>query len=187
LVRSDSDLVRQCLAGDNSAYDELVEKYQKQLYNFCYRMLGNSEDAGDAVQEAFVKAFYALGGFRLGASFGPWLHRIAYNLCVDKQRARGRTSSLSLEEEAEVGREPADNGVSPSQAAEISELGDDLREAIAELPPRYQAVIIMKHFEQLDVKEISTALRIPEGTVKASLHRARHMLRKKLAHLEATV
>ena len=187
LVCSEADLVRACLAGDNSSYDELVRRHQKLLYNFCYRMLGNGEDAGDAVQEAFVRAYRALGRFRQGSPFGPWLYRIAHNVCIDKQRARSRAACASLEEQGENGWEPMDEGASPHDQAENGELGDTLQEAISELPPKYRSVIVMKHFQQMDIKEISATLRIPEGTVKANLHRARHLLRRKLAYLEAIV
>ena len=183
--QSDADLVRMCLAGDNSAYDELVRRHQRLLYNFCYRMLGSGEDASDVVQEAFVKAYRALPCFRLDAPFGPWVHRIAHNLCIDRHRALKKAGCLSIEEVSEAGSEPADETISPPEIAEMDELGGTLRGAIAQLPPKYRAVVVMRHFEGLDIKEISAALRIPEGTVKASLHRARRMLREKLAHLEA--
>ena len=185
--RSDGELVRLCLAGDNSAYDELVGRHQKLLYNYCYRMLGNADDASDVVQEAFVNAYRALARFRIDASFGAWLHRIAHNLCVDKHRARGRAGHCSIDDACDAGCEPADDDMSPPELAQLSELGETLQKAIMELPPKYRSVVIMRHFQGMSIREISEALKIPEGTVKANLHRARSILRGKLSYLEATV
>lgn len=187
LELSDVALVQACLTGDNSAYDELVARYQKRVYNYCYRMLGNAEDASDAVQETFLRAYVALSGFRLGARLEPWLYRIAHNVCVDMLRARCRVNHASVEEETQAGREPVDNGTSVIEKAEHGDLADMLQSAISDLPDMYRAVIVMKHFMQMDVKDISIALGIPQGTVKARLHRARRILRKKLAYLEGVL
>src|ERR1051326_1727322 len=111
---TDGALVQRTLRGDTEAYDCLVRKYQRQVYNLTYRMLGNSEDAGDLVQETFIRAYGALSSFRLDASFLTWLYKIASNLCIDQMGSRKSKGALSLDFEIEEGREPmADRSFAP--------------------------------------------------------------------------
>ena len=88
MEQTDADLVRQTLSGNTSAYNGLVQRYQRQVYNLAYRMLGNAEDAGDLVQDTFLRAYGALSSFRQDASFLTWLYKIASNLCIDQLRSR---------------------------------------------------------------------------------------------------
>src|SRR5439155_24136220 len=106
MEQTDALLVQRTLAGETEAYDTLVQRYQRQVYNLAYRMLGNSEDAGDLVQETFIRAFGALHSFRQDASFLTWLYKITSNLCIDHMRSRKSKSALSLDLELEEGREP---------------------------------------------------------------------------------
>src|SRR5207248_10859763 len=104
---TDADLVRRTLSGKTEAYNGLVQRYQRQVYNLAYRMLGNAEDAGDLVQDTFLRAYGALASFRQDASFLTWLYKIASNLCIDQLRSRKAKGALSLEVELEEGRGPA--------------------------------------------------------------------------------
>ena len=104
---NDAELVRLTLCGNTAAYNGLVLRYQRPVYNLAYRMLGNAEDAGDLVQETFLRAYGALASFRQDASFLTWLYKIASNLCIDQLRSRKSKSALSLNVELEEGREPA--------------------------------------------------------------------------------
>lgn len=177
---SDADLINQCLRGDNAGFDLLVRKYQKQVYHQCFGMLGNAEDASDAVQDAFVKAYHALAGFRKDASFLSWIMRIANNACVDLWRRKGRRNVLSLDDD--------DGGLTDLPSAELDPettiLGAESRrlvqDALSRMPERHRSTLAMFYFGGMSVREIGQTLGRPEGTIKSDLHFAREMLRRKL-------
>ena len=177
---SDADLIKQCLLGDNAGFDALVRKYQKQVYHFCFGMVGNADDASDAAQDAFVKAYHALANFREDASFLSWIMRIANNACVDLWRRRGRRNAVSLDDE--------DSGLNdiPSDALdpESMVIGEENRrlilEAVLRMPEKRRGALVMFYFGEMSIRDISRALGKPEGTVKSDLHFAREMLRRKL-------
>jgi RNA polymerase sigma-70 factor (ECF subfamily) len=182
---TDAALVRQTLAGDSEGFNLLVKRYQRQVYNLCYRMVGNAEDACDLVQETFLRAYGALATFRQDASFLTWLYKIASNLSIDLLRSRRSKGASSLEEEFEEGREPAasDRTVHPEDAAMRGALAEIVQHEVMNLPERYRVVVVMRHLQGLSIDEIAEALRIPNGTVKTHLFRARDMLRGRIAPL----
>jgi RNA polymerase sigma-70 factor (ECF subfamily) len=159
-----------------------VQRYQRQVYNLAYRMLGNAEDAGDLVQDTFLRAYSALAKFRQDASFLTWLYKIASNLCIDQLRSRKAKGALSLEVELEEGREPAadDRSTMPEDRAIREAIQDILHREILNLPEKYRVVIVMRHLQEMSVEEIADALELPTGTVKTHLFRARDMLRGRL-------
>lgn len=180
--QTDAELVKLTLCGNNQAYNSLVQRYQRQVYNLAYRMLGNAEDAGDLVQETFLRAYNALGTFRQDASFLTWLYKIASNLCIDQLRSRKAKGTLSLDVELSEGREPAAdlraNG--PEETAVRESVQDVVQHAIKNLPERYRVVVVMRHLQDMSVDEIARTLNMPTGTVKTHLFRAREMLRERL-------
>ena len=177
----DAALVQRTLAGETSAYNCLVQRYQRQVYNLSYRMLNSAEDAADIVQDTFVRAFGALGSFRQDASFLTWLYKIASNLCIDLLRSRRSKSTLSLDLELEEGREPAtDRYLGPEETAVRGAVGEVVHKAVMNLPERYRVVITMRHLRGMSVEEIAQELHLPSGTVKTHLFRAREMLRERL-------
>jgi RNA polymerase sigma-70 factor (ECF subfamily) len=180
--QNDAELVRLTLCGNGSAYNGLVQRYQRQVYNLAYRMLGNAEDAGDLVQDTFLRAYGALTSFRQDASFLTWLYKIASNLCIDQLRSRKAKSTLSLEVELEEGREPAADfrSTDPEEAAVRGSVQDVVQRAIGNLPEKYRAVVVMRHLNDMSVDEIARVLELPTGTVKTHLFRAREMLRGRL-------
>jgi RNA polymerase sigma-70 factor (ECF subfamily) len=180
--QNDADLVRQTLCGNTSAYNGLVTRYQRQVYNLAYRMLGNAEDAGDLVQDTFLRAYGALASFRQDASFLTWLYKIASNLCIDQLRSRKARSALSLDVELEEGREPAADArnCSPEELAIRDSVQDVVQRAISNLPEKYRVVVVMRHLQDMSVEEIANVLNMPTGTVKTHLFRAREMLRGRL-------
>lgn len=180
--QNDADLVRQTLCGNTTAYNGLVQRYQRQVYNLAYRMLGNAEDAGDLVQDTFLRAYGALATFRQDASFLTWLYKIASNLCIDQLRSRKAKSTLSLEVELEEGREPAADmrSTGPEEAAVRGSVQEVVQRAILNLPEKYRAVVVMRHLNDMSVDEIARVLELPTGTVKTHLFRAREMLRGRL-------
>src|SRR5207302_8488601 len=104
---TDAVLVQRTLRGETEAYDVMVRRYQRRVYNLIYRMIGNADDAGDLVQETFLRAYGSLSSFRQDASFLTWLYKIASNLCIDRMRSRKSKGALSLDAELDEGREPA--------------------------------------------------------------------------------
>lgn len=182
MEQNDADLVRQTLCGNTAAYNGLVQRYQRQVYNLAYRMLGNAEDAGDLVQDTFLRAYGALASFRQDASFLTWLYKIASNLCIDQLRSRKAKGALSLDVELEEGREPSADtrSCSPEDTAVRGAVQDVVQRAILNLPEKYRAVVVMRHLHDMSVDEIARDLDLPTGTVKTHLFRAREMLRGRL-------
>lgn len=174
----DNKLIAQCLDGDNSAFDCLVERYQKPIYLYCARILGNPDEASDAVQDCFIKAYYALSSFRSDSPFMPWLFRIARNACIDITRSRSRKNASSIDEIEETRGSLPSSQPGPEESALQNEKDRIVRDAIQKLPERYRTAITLFHINQLSIKEISAAMDRPEGTVKSDLHHAREMLRR---------
>jgi len=179
LEPSDADLVRQCLQGDNVGFDLLVKRYQKQVYGLCYRMLGDADEAADAAQESFVKAYNALAGFRLDAKFLTWMFRIANNTCIDMSRQRKSRQTVSLDDMAGEPSVP-DSPDGPEETVLRGESDRLVQEAVSRLPEKYRTALVMFHFSGMSIRDISKAIGRPEGTVKSDLHIAREMLRQKL-------
>ncbi len=178
---TDASLVQRVIDGDLNAYNGLVVRYQRQVYNLAYRMLSNAEDAGDIVQETFIRAYGALASFRQNASFLTWLYKIASNLCIDLLRSRRSKGTLSLDFELEEGREPAaDRSYSPENTVVRGAVGQIVNKAVMNLPEKYRVVVVMRHLQGMSVDEIADQLALPSGTVKTHLFRAREMLRERL-------
>lgn len=143
-------------------------------------MLGEREDAEEAAQESFVKAYYALDKFRQDASFLTWIIKIASNTCIDISRARVKRSAVSIDE-IEGGNGSLPSGqLSPEEQAVENEESRLVRKAVLHLPERQRAAMVMFHFEEMSIREISQSLGMPEGTVKSDLHIAREILRGRL-------
>jgi len=181
MEQTDAALVQRTLRGEVAAYNVLVQRYQRQVYNLVYRMIANAEDAGDLVQETFLRAYGALASFRQDASFLTWLYKIASNLAIDLMRSRRSKGSLSLEVELEEGREPAaDRASSPEDAVVRGAVGQIVHNAVLNLPAKYRVVVVMRHLQGMSIEEIADQLNIPTGIVKTHLFRAREMLRDRL-------
>ena len=182
----DAALLEAVLAGDGTAYRGLVEKYQNRVYGMVYGMLRNREDARDITQEAFVKAFRNLEGFRLEASFYTWLYRIAMNLAIDFTRKRKRRESAGFDEsiasrDEDGGISEVHHGDSPRKALERKQLFSQIMTAMDKLPEDQKQVILLRELEGLSYKEISEVMEIPEGTVMSRLFYARKKLQKLLS------
>ena len=176
--------VKKAARGDASAFESLVMHYQGQIYRLCFRMTGNSEDAQDMTQEAFLKAWKNLSTFQFDSAFSTWLYRLASNCCLDLLRSMKRkpTVSLTAETEDEEGEiiDVADDAPSPEEEAIVSQERDDLRKALALLDDEQRQILILRVVNDLSYTEIAEVLNIKEGTVKSRLSRARDNLRKKL-------
>lgn len=158
------------------AFDLLVDLHRGTLFSLALRMLRNSDDAKDAVQETLLKALRSLKDFDPDRPIRPWLCRICSNCCVDAVRARKRDGEPLDQHEYML----EDPGQSLHDSASERMRGEALEEAISRLPARYRQIIRMRHFKHMDVIEIAHALEKPEGTVKSWLFRARALLKKDL-------
>ncbi len=180
---SDEKLVARAREGDRSAFARLVERHSVSVYNLTLRIVGNREDAEEAAQDVFVRAYRSLDRFRGDSRFSTWLYRIAVNVSLSSARRSRRdlsTTSLSEPEDDEDGlpMQLPDPSTDPAERFEQAEFRDQVRNMVAALPPIYSAVISMYHMQSLSYDEIAEALKLPIGTVKARLFRARVALRK---------
>lgn len=170
--------------GDLDSFNRLVIAYQAQVYNLAYRIMGESDSAADAAQEAFIAAYKSLRGFR-GGSFRSWLLRIVTNSCYDELRRRRRRPSTSLEAmtDSETGPEVEGDGLfdssqeRPEEAAERSELARAIEECLERLPFEFRAVAVLADVQGYDYGQISAVIGKPLGTVKSRLARARMRMR----------
>jgi RNA polymerase sigma-70 factor (ECF subfamily) len=184
---SDEQIVERALAGEIDAFGEIVRRWERRIFALAYGILGREEDARDAAQETFIAAFRNLSGFRGDAKVSSWLHRIAVNQCISRQRRAKVRGETSLEGAAE------DNGVqfaapatgSPARIVEGRERTDAVRRAVAALPTELREVLVMKEFEELTFQEIADTLNVPLSTVKSRLYTALKQLRLRLEKFNA--
>lgn len=172
-VVDDQALIAGTLAGRPEAFEELVVRYERAVYNLAVRTLHDATEAQDAAQEAFFKAYRALGTFRPGAKFSTWIFTICYRGCCDRLAKRKRFSGDELPDRA-------DPSAGPAMLAEQNDEAVRLRAAIDALPEKYRAVITLYHLQGRQYEEIATVLNLPLGTVKTHLFRAKEQLRKAL-------
>ena len=175
---SEAELVERAKRGDQNAYGEIVHAYQGIAFRTAYLLTGNAADAEDAAQDAFVKAFYALGRFRPGAELRPWLLRIVANEARNRRRSAGRRSNLALRAAAD----PLSGGAAPSPEAHLlaSEEQSALLAAVNELPEEQRDVIACRFFLDLSEEETAETLGCRKGTVKSRLSRGLARLRKQM-------
>lgn len=182
----DGRLIAECLAGDQGAFGVLVSRYQDRLFNTVYRVLDNLEDAQDVTQESFVSAYQSLASYKGDAQFFTWLYRIAMNAAISLRRKRRATISLDSTKGPAIAFHPVDESrdSQPGAALERSENEAQLRWALSRLSVEHRAVIVLKDIEDLRYEEIAEILKIPIGTVRSRLHRARLELRELLERFE---
>src|SRR5947199_10851882 len=182
LATNDEQMVERALSGDPEAFGEIVRRWERRIFALAFGMLGREEDARDATQETFLAAFRNLRGFRGEAKVSSWLHRIAVNQCITRQRRAKVRGETALEDEAEknaaVFALPLD--VSPARTAEKVERSVAVRRAVCALPADLRQVVVMKEFEELTFQEISDALELPLSTVKSRLYTALRQLQMRL-------
>jgi RNA polymerase sigma-70 factor (ECF subfamily) len=181
-VTSDEQIVRRALAGEPDAFGEIVRRWERRIFALAFGMLGREEEARDATQETFLAAFRNLRNFRGEAKVSSWLHRIAINQCITRQRRARVRNETALEDEtssaAMTALAPAHE--SPAQMAESRERTEIVRRAVRALPPELREVIVMKEFEELTFQEIADVLDLPLSTVKSRLYTALGQLRMRL-------
>jgi RNA polymerase sigma-70 factor, ECF subfamily len=183
---SDEIIVERALTGDAEAFGEIVQRWERRIFALTYGMLGREEDARDATQETFLAAFRNLRGFRGEAKVSSWLHRIAVNQCISRQRRSKVRSEAALDDEHEKHASSFLTSVSysPARVAEGRQETIAVRRAINSLPVELRQVVVMKEFEELTFREIADALDLPLSTVKSRLYTALKQLQMRLQKFE---
>lgn len=170
--------------GDTTAFDQLVEAHQDRIFNLCYWQLGNRDDAADAAQDCFVRAFRSLRKFRSESTFATWLHRIAVNVCFDarhkKRKAPLAYSDLGNEDETPLPDPATSSSDNPERLSLRRERQQAVRRALANLPEHYRVALILFEMEGYSYETISGILKSPTGTVKSRINRARLALAEAL-------
>jgi RNA polymerase sigma-70 factor, ECF subfamily len=178
-VSDDAQRIAATLAGDASAFGDLVLKYQDRLYNIVVHVVGNAEDARDVVQETLVQAFVKLETFRQTSAFYTWLYRIAFNVAVSFRRRRRPLLAADCSPQSD-GVEPLDDEDGPSQRLEREERRRQIRHALTQISPEHRAILVLREIEGCRYEAIAEILELPVGTVRSRLHRARLELRDQL-------
>ena len=178
----DAVLIRRALAGEQRSYKKLRQKYHESIYNLIYRMIRDKDEVEDLTQEAFIKAFMSLSSFNDEFAFSTWLYKIATNNCIDYIR-RKKLQTFSIDKpieskESDYTYELPDSTYEPDQDLIDRQRKKLLEDAINSLPAKYRHVIHLRHVEEKEYQEIAAILRLPLGTVKAHIFRAREMLNK---------
>jgi RNA polymerase sigma factor (sigma-70 family) len=182
----DSRLIEDALHGDDRAYKKLMAKYHDAIHNFIYRMVHDREQVEDLTQEAFIKAFSSLKNFNEEFAFSTWLYKIATNNCIDYIRKK-KLQMYSIDKpieskDSDFTFELPDESYEADQELISDQRTVMLRKAIDRLPEKYRRVIFLRHVEEKSYEEIAAQLKLPIGTVKAHIFRAREILYRQLRH-----
>ena len=173
--KTEAEFIQDALKGEEIAFSSLVDLHQTHVYNLCYRMLGSPQEAEDAAQETFWRAYRNLQRYDPGRSFITWLLSIAAHYCIDQQRRR-RLPTIELDELLDTENFTPDPGPSPESDVTGKEEVEEIQKHLAKLNPNDRAILVLRYFHELSEDEICTALSISKSAVKSRLHRARlHM------------
>jgi len=181
---TDEIIVERALSGEPDAFGEIVRRWERRIFALTYGMLGREEDARDATQETFLAAFRNLRGFRGEAKVSSWLHRIAVNQCLTRQR-RAKVRNESALEEDKANSFATNTESSPAMITEGRQRTAAVRRALNSLPVELRQVVVMKEFEELTFREIAEALDLPLSTVKSRLYTGLKQLQMRLEKFAA--
>ncbi len=179
--KAEQALIEAAQEGDQVAFGKLIRRHQKRLFRFVYGLVGSFDATEDVVQEAFVKAHRAVGKFKLGYDFYPWLATIARNTAYNVIKREERKESLDSLQDKGYNPESADLG--PLEQLLDSEGQRRFQKAVKALPVQYRSVFVMRHIEEMNYADIASSLKIPPGTVDSRLYRARQLLLEELKDL----
>lgn len=179
------NLIRKAKQGDMHAFEELILKHEKIVYNLALRMMNHSEDAKDISQEVFLKAYRSLCNFDERSAFSTWLYRITHNTCIDEMRKRKGKQNYSLEEELEneagsMQRQIADEGDTPEESLLREEQKSEILQALDNLSAEHKAAIVLRDVKGLSYEEIAEILEVSLGTVKSRISRGRNQLKNEI-------
>jgi RNA polymerase sigma-70 factor (ECF subfamily) len=182
-------LVRRCVSGDAVAWEEIVQKYHRRIYNICYRFAGSANDAEDLTQEVFIKMYRTLNSYDIDrGAFMTWVTTITRNLLVDhfrKTKQERMTDSLDTvssehEDAMPLSDQIPDRGPAPDSRVQSWETGETVHLALQKLSPELREAVILRDLQDMDYREIATVLKVPEGTVKSRINRGRAELARLL-------
>ncbi len=182
-------LVRRCVSGDAAAWEEIVQKYHRRIYNICYRFAGSGDDAEDLTQEVFIKMYRTLNSYDVDrGAFMTWVTTITRNLLVDhfrKTKQERMTDSLDTvssdhEDAMALSEKIPDRGLSQDSRVQSRETGETVHLALQKLSPELREAVILRDLQDMDYREIATVLKVPEGTVKSRINRGRAELARLL-------
>ena len=182
-------LVRRCIAGDAGAWEDIVQRYHRRIYNICYRFAGSADDAQDLTQEVFIKVYRTLNSYDLGrGAFMTWVTSITRNLLVDhfrKSKQDRMTDSLdaapSEHEDAQpLSEQIQDKAAPPDASVQHRETRETVHRALQKLSPELREAVVLRDLQDMDYREIATVLKVPEGTVKSRINRGRTELARLL-------
>ena len=179
--QEEQEIIQRVLSGDTEAFEALVLEHQNKVYSLALRMVGNEEDARDMAQEAFIRAFNSLTGFRGDSKFSVWLYRLTSNICIDFLRSRAKKRTVSMtwtdDEGEDAGElEIPDERFMPEQSLERASVRESVQRGLDSLSPQYREILLLREINGLSYDEISEALGIEPGTVKSRIFRARKKL-----------
>jgi RNA polymerase sigma-70 factor, ECF subfamily len=176
---SDADYVRRLQRGETEAFEMLVRRHEKTIFNLVYRMLGDYDEAAEVSQEVFLSAYRAIGQFRGDANFSTWLYRIALNHTSTRRKTliRRQQRNVAIEDTEPV----RDLQPGPAETMEKKEIRERVQRALNSLEPDDATVILLRDLQDIPYEEVARLLEIPVGTVKSRLHRARQALKSQLA------
>ena len=182
-------LVRRCISGDAVAWEEIVQRFNRRIYNICYRFAGGGEDAEDLTQEVFIKIYRTMASFDSEkASFNTWVTTVTRNLLVDHFR-KTKNDRVTDSMDAPIGGEDEgqalsekieDKGLTPDQHVQKQQTQKVVQEALQKLSPELREAVILRDLQDMDYREIATVLKVPEGTVKSRINRGRAELARLL-------
>ena len=193
MIDQDRHIIERVLEGDRRAYAELVDRHKNKAMILALRMLKNQQEAEEALQDAFVRAFRALPGFQSKSSFATWLYRIVFNVCSTALNKRGKEFFVSIDEKEDDGldSEIPSGDDEPDIQAEGKELNEIVSSEIEQMEGEYSSILTLFYLQEMSYEEIVSVTGFPLGTVKNRLFRARTLLRKAVArryqemHIEA--
>ena len=182
-------LVRRCIAGDAVAWDEIVQRYHRRIYNICYRFAGTTDDAQDLTQEVFIRMYRTLNSYDVGrGAFMTWVTTLTRNLLVDhfrKTKHDRLTDSLDATapdhpDAVPLSERIPDEGPAPDSGVQSRETHDAIHQALQKLSPELREAVILRDLQDMDYRDIATVLKVPEGTVKSRINRGRAELARLL-------
>ena len=174
-MEQDAQLVQQCLQGDGSAWEELVRRHSRRIFNICYRFTGNRTESQDLSQDVFLRVYRTLGSYRSAhGGFATWMTSVTRNLLIDHYRRTKRDRVTdSLDDKMAVVENKESAGRRPDEQALLGELSGQVQSALTRLSPELREAVILRDLQQLEYSEIQLVLAVPEGTVKSRINRGR--------------
>ena len=186
MERNEQKLIERASGGDPAAFNQLMAMHEKRMYAVALRMFANREDAQDCLQEAMLRIYRAIGGFKGQSSFSTWVYRITMNTCLDELRRKKNRPSTSLDNLLDQGWSPSDGDNAPERRAIQSETRKTLAGAIRELPEDMRSAIVLRDVQGYSYDEIAQMLDVNVGTIKSRISRGREKLREEIVQKGGT-